>query len=196
MSSSRTRPPGAGARPPASGGGALSLQDCICHLYERSLVPVREIARFAGITERNVYATVRRRGCAPRMRLGPGGGRRMVLLSDGGSPGELDEQAVMRLKAACVRAREHLQQTAAANAELRRRKVDARQSRREIEADGRVLSVLTRALSDLARVDDLVATRHGAKDKSGHGKEQVKRRRPYQWRPMVVAPPYPRPKRD
>jgi hypothetical protein len=181
-----TSRPGPAVRAPA--GGAPSLQDRICHLYEHSLVPVREIARLAGITERNVYATVRRRGCAPRMRLGPGGGRRMLALGDGDAPAELDEQAVLQVIAACVQARERLQQTAAVNAEARRRKAHVRQSKREVEANARVLSVLTRALQDLARVDGLVAARESAKDKQGRGEDRVKRRRPYKWKPVQAWP--------
>ena len=50
--------------------------DAIRTLYEETLVPVREIARLAGVTERNIYALVRRLGCRPRLRLASGGGRR------------------------------------------------------------------------------------------------------------------------
>lgn len=181
-----TSRPGPAARSPAS--AAPSLHDHICQLYERSLVPVREIARLAGITERNVYATVRRRGCAPRMRLGPGGGRRLAALTEGDAPAGLDAQAVTRAIAACEQARERLQRSAAANAEALARKANARQSKREIEADARVLSVLTRALQDLARVDELNAARDGAKAGQGRTKEKVKRRRPYQWRPHGTPP--------
>ena len=119
------------------------------------------------------------------MRIGPGGGRRMPALGAGDPPAELDEEVVARVIAACEEARARLQRSAAANAEARRYKANARQSNREIEANACVLSILTRALRDLAKVDDLAAARDGAAGRGGHAEQKTKQRLSYRWKPMT-----------
>src|SRR5688572_10644143 len=82
--------------------------DAIRTLYEDTLVPVREIARVAGVTERNIYALVRRLGCRPRVRLASGGGRRIVpLASSGEMPSGLDAESVNRALQRCMEAVSH-----------------------------------------------------------------------------------------
>lgn len=126
-----------------------SLQDCICALYERSLVPVREIARLAGLTERNVYATVRRRGCRPRLRIGPGGGRR-VAIEEAAPAGALDEAAVRRAVDDCIAAKARLEASAAAAVEAADQLAAHRRSRREAVAGQRALLDLALAMRALA----------------------------------------------
>jgi len=130
---------------------------CIRTRYEDTLVPVREIARLAGITERNVYATVRRLGCRPRMRLAPGGGRRLVPLADtrpakrGGAG--LDAAGVRRAARAVRRAVEHQRKLVAAALADRDTRIAEKNLRRKCEADLRALSQLGQALRDLAQLE-------------------------------------------
>jgi hypothetical protein len=130
-----------------------SLQDCICLLYEHSLVPVREIARLAGLTERNVYATVRRRGCRPRVHGGPGLGRRIVVPADDALPQALDVDALRRAIVDCAEARQRTLDAAAERAAARSARVARRQSVREAETEARTLSRIAGALRDLAIAD-------------------------------------------
>jgi hypothetical protein len=138
---------------------APSLQDCICALYEHSLVPVREIARLAGITERNIYATVRRRGCRPRLRIGPGGGRRIVL-GEAVLAGALDAAAVQRAIDDCIAARERLETSAAVAIAAAEQRATHRRSRREAVADQGALLNLAQAMRALAAFG---AERHEAR---------------------------------
>ncbi len=141
--------------PDACGGGeksaaleltAPSLTEKVRGLYEHSAVPVREIARLAGVTERTIYKYVEKHGwkrryaCAPRdkavaranrgRRLRPqpgfepvkGAGSRFIRREDRGKPVALGLKATdpagrERAAAACVKA-ERL--SAQAQAELRR----------------------------------------------------------------------------
>ena len=129
---------------------------CIRTLYEDTLVPVREIARLAGITERNVYATVRRLGCRPRMRLAPGGGRRLVPLADtrpakrGGAG--LDAAGVRRAARAFRRAVEHQRELANAALVEQQSRAAARNARRKNEANLRALAQLSQARRELGRL--------------------------------------------
>jgi hypothetical protein len=119
-------------------------------LYQHSLVPVREIARLAGLTERNVYATVRRRGCAPRVHGGPGLGRRIVAPADEAAPAPLDIAAARQAIAACAKARERALDAAAARAAARRQRTARRQAFRDAEIEARSLSAVAGALQRLA----------------------------------------------
>ena len=141
----------------AASADAPSCPELIARLYEHSLVPVREIARLAGITERNVYATVRRLGCRPRMRTAPGGGRRVALDYEGPEPAALDEAALARALTACSEAAQRQREASAAKVQARRQKALARRRKRASEADARTLSMLAQAMRDLAIVEDAVA---------------------------------------
>jgi hypothetical protein len=141
------------SRAPCRAPAQPSLQDCICLLYEHSLVPVREIARLAGLTERNVYATVRRRGCRPRVHVGVAGGRRIEVPANETSPEVLDVEAVRRAIAACAQARRRALDDAAARAAARSERVARRQAVREAEREARTLSVIAGALRNLAIAD-------------------------------------------
>jgi hypothetical protein len=147
--------PNAPARAPAQ----LSLQECICILYEHSLVPVREIARLAGLTERNVYATVRRRGCRPRVHVGADGGRRLVVPAHDTPPEVLDLAAMQQAVAACAQARLRALDAAAERAAARNARVARRQAVREAEIEARALSTIAGALRNLAIAEDGGAAR-------------------------------------
>jgi hypothetical protein len=136
-----------------------SLQDCICLLYEHSLVPVREIARLAGLTERNVYATVRRRGCRPRVHVGADGGRRLVVPAHDTPPEVLDLAAMQQAVAACAQARQRALDAAAERAAARSARVARKQAIREAEAEARTLSTIAGALRNLAIAEDSGAAR-------------------------------------
>jgi hypothetical protein len=180
MSPSRLRPPASTARviparPQRTGARAWhharakpSLHECIRELYENSLVPVREIARLSGITERNIYAIVRRLGCRPRLRIGPGGGRRIVLPGDAADPPPaLDANAAQRAIEACALVRQQLHAGAAAKAESADRSAAARLSNRAAEADARTLSILVRALRELAAIEGVGEAAARKPDDSG-----------------------------
>jgi hypothetical protein len=147
------RPQRTGARAWHHAQAKPSLHECIRVLYENSLVPVREIARLSGITERNIYAIVRRLGCRPRLRIGPGGGRRIALPGDAADPPPaLDANAAQRAIEACARVRQQLHAGAAATAEAAHRSAAARLSNRAAEADARTLSIMVGVLRDLAAI--------------------------------------------
>ena len=107
-----------------------ALNAAIRTLYEDTRVPVREIGRLAGVSERNIYALVRRLGCRTR-------GRRPVPAEQ-----RIDDKAA----AACRRAaRSH-----------RRFAAEARE-RRKAQAERacllRTLHHLSRAVGHLAAID-------------------------------------------
>ena len=107
-----------------------ALNAAIRTLYEDTRVPVREIGRLAGVSERNIYALVRRLGCRTR-------GRRPVPAEQ-----RIDEKAA----AACRRAaRAHRKLAAAA--------LSQRQARRERVCLLRTLNHLARAVGHLAAID-------------------------------------------
>jgi len=143
------------------------VQDCICALYEASLVPVREIARLSGMTERSVYAIVRRRGCRPRMRLACGGGRRIVPLSQAptarrGRAG-LDAAGVARAAQATEEAAEKIAAaTLFALEEAARRKAEREEERAGAARDAARLSAwtgLNRALEQMRKLSEERAKR-------------------------------------
>jgi len=113
--------------------------DAIRTLYEETLVPVREIARLAGVTERNIYALVRRLGCRPRLRLASGGGRRIVPLG-AATDDSLDAESVQRVMLVC------------SEAVAQAGRVAARRGRRAPPCDRRA-----RTISELAKCTPLPA---------------------------------------
>src|SRR5579875_813092 len=76
-SSSRASPAGAGehADPPSQGFGGQDLMAQVRRMYEDSIVPVREIARRAGVTERTLYKYARKHNWKPRYAWMPDGAR-------------------------------------------------------------------------------------------------------------------------
>ena len=127
--------------------------EAIRTLYEDTLVPVREIARLAGVTERNVYALVRRLGCRPRVRLASGGGRRIVPL--GATRGaELDAGGVQRAMLACTKAVAQAERVAADARAAREAGATMRQAGRDAAAQARTLELLARTISELAKWSD------------------------------------------
>ncbi len=143
------------------------LNAAIRTLYEDTLVPVREIARLVGVTERNLYLTVRRLGCRPRMRLAPGGGRRLVPLSDAppamrGGAG-LDAAGVRRAARAIERAVAQQRMLTATVLAERERCAAARIARRQGEADMRALAHLSQARRELARLQAAESARAEAR---------------------------------
>jgi hypothetical protein len=130
--------------------------DAIRTLYEDTLVPVREIARIAGVTERNIYALVRRLGCRPRVRLASGGGRRIVpLASSGKVPSGLDAESVNRALQRCMEAVSRAERlTDAARAAKEERAATGR-ALRSSETQARMLLLIVQAMDLLAaRTDD------------------------------------------
>ncbi len=158
-----------------------ALNDAIRTLYEDTLVPVREIARLAGITERNVYGLVRRLGCRPRMRLAPGGGRRIVPFQQP-TNAPLDAESMQQLIQSCERAVQQASDLAADSRASRERRSEARRAVRESQTQARILSSLVHALRDLTVVDGERGRARVARP------ETSRKRRGYQWKPGLVSP--------
>ena len=154
------------------------LNDSIRTLYEDTLVPVREIARIAGVTERNVYALVRRLGCRPRVRLAPGGGRRIVPFT-AATDGPLDAKSVQRALTRCNRAVRKANRLAAAARAARDERAAMRQARRAAGTKARTLVLLARTLRDLAAV--VTGARKAQRIRAAQARP--KQPRGYQWKP-------------
>ncbi len=165
MSSTRIRPPGQSARrrepsmraaarenyraaanadpqmrriadvPPQTAEPPLPLTERVRALYEDSVVPVREIAQLAGITERTLYKYVQKGGWRRRhICIARGAGGRFIPLADADKPhasgiGALDPQAAEQATARCLRAHaisEKAMMEAAAVAQARADRVQER----------------------------------------------------------------------
>jgi AcrR family transcriptional regulator len=156
------------------------LTERVRTLYEESVVPVREIARIAGVTERTIYRYVhkgewrRRYACASRdaavgaanrgrlMVPGPdfvpvkGAGGRFIRREDEGKPyarglKALDPDGGRRAVAACVRAETLSDEAIAqAGADAQARAEDLK-AEQEAEAYLKSLKVLLDSLVDIAR---------------------------------------------
>jgi hypothetical protein len=160
--------------------------DAIRTLYEETLVPVREIARLAGVTERNIYALVRRLGCRPRVRLASGGGRRIVPSGTAGTADSLDAAVVRDAIARCADAVDQARRLADASRAARTRSAALRQDRKAASRQARVLALLARTMRDLAAVKTGEARRTARLKRAREAKP--KRVRGYEWKPMLVAP--------
>ena len=137
-------------------------------LYEDLVVPVREIARLAGVTERTIYKYAHKEGWTPRVtrlsRDGTAAGLaargvagRFIRREDEGKPHArglkaLDPDGAARAAAACVRAAklsEDAVARAGAAAELRAARA---RSARDAAAYLRTLELLTGGLVELAKL--------------------------------------------
>jgi AcrR family transcriptional regulator len=67
-----------GLRRTSGGGETTELTERVRALYEGSAVPVREIARLAGVTERTIYKYAAKHAWKPRYRWTPDGARRAL----------------------------------------------------------------------------------------------------------------------
>lgn len=160
--------------------------DAIRTLYENTLVPVREIARVSGVTERNIYALVRRLGCRPRVRLASGGGRRIVPLTTYGEPpSALDIASVNSALQRCKEAVAHAERIAAAARTSKDKRAALRRAHKSSETHARVFALMVRALRDLAAIVD---GKPGRKLRKQARALKPRKRRGYQWRPMGVPP--------
>jgi hypothetical protein len=103
----RAEAPGA---PAQSAPAAPSLTERVRGLYEDTVVPVREIAARAGVTERTIYKYAQKLGWKPRyVRLARGAGGRFIALADQGKPhargiAAVDPERAARAAVCCARA--------------------------------------------------------------------------------------------
>ena len=153
--------------------------DSIRTLYEDTLVPVREIARLAGVTERNIYALVRRLGCRPRVRLATGGGRR-IMPFENATDAPLDAESVQRVVQRCDQAVQKANGLAAAARVARDDRAAKRLASRAAGADARTLALMVRAMRDLAALTDEPEV------------EKLKPKKRREWKPGLVSWPRPR----
>jgi hypothetical protein len=147
-----------------SGGVALTEQ--VRALYEGGVVPVREVARIAGVSERTLYKYVQTLGWTPRVtrragdgrptaaqRAARGAGGRFMALADADKPHArglkaLDPEGARLAGERCRRAAA-LSQAADAAAQARAARVRAE---REAQAQRRIYELLAGALVALGRI--------------------------------------------
>ena len=133
-------------------------------LYEDSVVPVREIARLAGVTERTIHKHARKRGWRPRVRrLDRGAGGRFIVREHANRPhatglAALDPAFAATAAAACGAAgalaeTAVAQACAEADARTARELAEKARERKEkaMRASLRTLDILAGALIDLVR---------------------------------------------
>jgi hypothetical protein len=137
-------------------------------LYEDSVVPVREIARLCGVTERTLYKYAEKGHWRRRhRRLAKGAGGRFIPLAEEGKPHPtglkaLDPQGATRAGAALQRAGE-----ISAEAQARARHM------RETESSIRSLGHLVSALRDAAAVEEMMQA-EAAREAEARRKKQKK----------------------
>jgi hypothetical protein len=155
-------------------------------LYEGCVVPVRAIARLCGVSVRTLYHHVHARGWRRRRSGVPRDGARSerqrarvvaaknlrAPMTRGLKARDPDGQA-----RALVAARRAAVLAGAALA-----KAIARQ---DAESQTRMLTMMARAMRDIAVAKGVIDVRGRQK---GTKKESKPRRRPYQWRPMYAPP--------
>jgi hypothetical protein len=146
-----------------------SLTERVRVLYEETVVPVREIARLAGVTERTIYKYARKERWTPRLtRLSldgtaaglpaRGAGARFIPGEEAGKPfatglKATDPAGAERASAACVRAGE-LSDAAVARAESDAQSRTARaKALRDRATYERTLELLAGAFVDLMRFE-------------------------------------------
>jgi len=155
--------------------------DAIRTLYEDTLVPVREIARIAGVTERNIYALVRRLGCRPRLRLASGGGRRIVPVGVSGEAFALDADGVTSALQRCKDAVSDIERLTAKARSAKDKHAAMQQGQRPAQTEASVSVLIVRTMRDLAAITDGDAACE-LKEK----KAKPKRGRPYVWKRGLV----------
>jgi hypothetical protein len=127
-------------------------------LYEDTVVPVREIARLAGVTEVTIYKYARKRGWRPRVvRLAKGAGGRFIPLADVGQPvasglKALDPEGAARAAARCARAELISEEAAAAAVEAARERAAHKAAATAARRRERVLAQVTRELGRLVKM--------------------------------------------
>ena len=151
----------------ADASPSLSLTERVRALYEDSVVPVREIARLAGVTERTIYKYAHKERWTPRVtwlaRDGTaaelparGVAGRFIRREDVGKSyprglKALDPDGATQAAAACVRAGK-LSHDAVAQAHAKAQSRAARvRSARDVAAYLRTLELLTGSLVELAK---------------------------------------------
>ena len=149
--------------------------DSIRVLYEDTPVPVREIARLVGVTERDIYALVRRLDCRPRLRLADDG-RRIVPPAAQMACG-LDSESVQRAVQRCADAVAYANGSAARSlrelADIRRKREDSGQRDKARAATQTALSmaadarVADRSLGEAPGLATNSSLRRGARARCG-----------------------------
>ena len=143
------------------------LTDRVRDLYENSVVPVREIARLAGVTERTIYKYAERGGWKQRVkRFARGAGGRFIPAEDAGKPHAcglkaLDPEGARQASAQCERAGRLAEEAAAAAAAAAQARAAAAKARairvaaaKATRARLRTFTALKRALANLRRLEE------------------------------------------
>ena len=152
-------------------------------LYEGGVVPVRELARLCGVSVPGLYYHIRKQRWRRRRSAVP----RDPAKSERRKRRYRAMKAMQQAAPRGLKARDpDGQAQALARAErasaLSGAALSRALARQEAEAKARILSLMTRALRDLAIAN-------GERPKRARAVKEVKpRRRPYQWRPMSAPP--------
>jgi hypothetical protein len=153
-------------------------------LYEGGVVPVRELARLCGVSVAGLYYHIRkqrwrrRRAAVPRDRAKSERRKQRYRAMKASQP------AVPRgLKARDPDGQAQALARAERASALSGAALSRALARQEAEAKARVLSLMTRALRDLA-----IANGERPKRARDMKEDKPRRRRPYQWRPMSAPP--------
>ena len=132
-----------------------SLTDRVRALYEGGVVPVREIAALAGVSDRTIYKYAARHGWRPRVtRLVRGVGGRFVPLADDGKPHAvglkaLDPDGAAQAAADCAQAGALADKAAAAVLTAAQQRAVRRRVEARVRTTERTFAALTAALRGL-----------------------------------------------
>ena len=127
-------------------------------LYEDTIVPVAEIARLAGVTERTIYKYAQRRGWRPRVRrLAKGAGGRFIPLADAGLPvaaglKALDPDGALLAATRCAQAAIVSDNASAAALVVARRRAARKAVELSARSRERALAHLSRGLTQIAKI--------------------------------------------
>lgn len=144
----------------AQADAELPLIERVHALYADPNVPVREIARLVGVSERTIYKYARKLNWTPRVvRLARGAGGRFIPRADAGKPHAhglkaLDPAGAQQAALRCARAGVLSAQATAEVMTAARRRAARAQAAKDMAAELRALDLLTGALLDLAKTQN------------------------------------------
>jgi hypothetical protein len=155
-------------------------------LYEGGVVPVRAIARLCGVSVRTLYHHVHARGWRRRRSSVPRDPKKSARQKARYRAATALRNASPRgLKARDPDGQARALGAARRAAELAGEALAKAIARQDAESQTRMLTMMARAMRDIAVAKGVIDVRGRQK---GTKKESKPRRRPYQWRPMYAPP--------
>jgi hypothetical protein len=133
------------------------LEPFVRDLYENSVLPVHEIARIVGVTERTIYKRAKKGGWKPRVvRLGRGAGGRYATRADEGAAVRglmaLDPDGAARAAGRCVAAGLLSKIAAAAAVQAAQDRADRARAEKESDQRARSFGLLLDTLREVVRL--------------------------------------------